>query len=55
MTPRTRLAMLAGVILISAAYALLVKKDPQVASAIASGYVALMVTIFLLVHVWRRP
>lgn len=55
MTARTRLAVLAGVIIISAAYALLVKKDPQVAAAIASGYVAISLTIFLLVHVWRKP
>jgi hypothetical protein len=30
-------------------------KDPEVASAIASGYVAVVLTVIVLVHFWRKP
>lgn len=55
MRPKTRLLMVAFIIVMSAAYAVLVKRDPSVASAIAVGYVALLVTIITAIQIWRRP
>jgi ABC-type uncharacterized transport system permease subunit len=55
MRPYTRLALAAVLIVISAAYAVLVKKDPSIASAIAVGYVAVLVTIITAIQIWRRP
>lgn len=55
MTPHNRLGVVAGLILISAAYAVLVKKDPDLASAVASGYVALFLTVIVLLNVWKKP
>lgn len=55
MRHNTRLALAAIVIIGSAAYAVLVKKDPSLASAIAVGYVALLVTIITAIQIWRRP
>jgi len=55
MTPRLRLALCIAVILMSATYALLVKQDPNTASAIAVGYVAFLVTVITALQIWRRP
>jgi FtsH-binding integral membrane protein len=55
MPASTRLALVAFVLVGSAAYAVLVKKDPSVASAIAVGYVALLVTIITALQIWRKP
>lgn len=55
MTPNTRLSLIAGIIVVSAAYAVVVRKDPAIASAIAAGYVAILLTVLALVHFWRKP
>lgn len=55
MTPHNRLGVVAGVIVISAGYAVLVKKDPNLASAVASGYVALLLTVLFVLNVWKKP
>lgn len=55
MTPNTRLGLLAGIIVFSAAYAVIVRKDPALASAIAAGYVAALLTVLALVSFWRKP
>lgn len=55
MTPKTRLSWVGAVIVVSAFYALLVKKDPDVASAVAMGYVALFLTAFVLIERWKKP
>lgn len=55
MTPRARLNLLAGIIIFSAAYAVIVRKDPSLASALASGYVALLLTVLAIVTFWRKP
>lgn len=55
MGPNTRLRWTGGMILVSAGYAVLVAKDPEVAQAIALGYVALLLTIFVLVGTWKKP
>lgn len=55
MTARNRLYAIAGLIVLSSGYALLVKKDPGVAAAVASGYVAILVTVLLVINLWKRP
>lgn len=55
MNPRVRLAFCAAIILGSAGYAVLIANDPNVASAVAIGYVAVLLTIFTVVNVWKRP
>lgn len=55
MTPRIRLALIAGILIMSAAYAVLVKKDPGIAAAVASGYVAILLTVFFLLNTWKKP
>lgn len=52
--PRTRLSVIAGIIVVSACYAVLVDKAPQVASATALGYIALILTVFVLVERWKK-
>lgn len=55
MRPNTRLWLIAGIIVLSAMYAVLVVEDKNLASAIASGYVALLLTFTLIINVWKRP
>jgi F0F1-type ATP synthase assembly protein I len=55
MTANNRLLVIAGLIVLSAGYAVLVKKDPAVASAIAAGYVALLLTAIFVLNVWKKP
>lgn len=54
MTAKCRLLLIVLVIVGSAAYAVLVKKDPTTASAIAVGYVALLVSVITLIQIWRK-
>lgn len=55
MTRNIRLGLIAAIIVFSAGYALLVKKDPSIAGAVATGYVALLLTVLLLLNVWKKP
>lgn len=55
MRPNARLIWCAVMILASVAYAALVSSDASIASAIAVGYVALLLTIFVLTNVWKKP
>jgi hypothetical protein len=55
MTRNIRVTLIAGIIVLSAGYALLVKKDPSIAGAVAAGYIALLLTLFLLLNVWKKP
>lgn len=55
MTPKIRLTLVGGILVMSAAYAVLVEKDPGVAAAVASGYVAILLTIFFLLNTWKKP
>lgn len=55
MRPNTRLSLSAVIIIGSALYAVLVARDPQVAGAVASGYVAILLSVFVLVNYWKRP
>ena len=53
-SPRTRLMICAAVIVLSAGYGVLITKDPDFAQAIMLGYVGILLTIFVLVEVWRH-
>lgn len=55
MTPNLRLALVAFLLVGSAAYAVVAVKSPDLASAIAVGYVAILVTISTAIQIWRRP
>lgn len=55
MTSNTRLRLSAVMIIISAIYAVVVAKDPQVASAVSSGYIAVLLTTFVLSNLWKKP
>lgn len=55
MTPSLRLKLCVATIGMSTIYAVIVAKDPQLASAIAVGYVAILLTVFVLVHFWKKP
>lgn len=55
MTALTRLRLTALMIIFSALYAVIVVQDPGVASAVSSGYIAILLTVFIIVEIWRRP
>lgn len=55
MKPDTRLWVAALLIVGSSLYALLVVKDPSIASAVATGYVALFLSVFALINLWKSP
>lgn len=55
MTSNTRLRICVLIIILSAMYAVTVAKDPQLAAAIASGYVAVVLTGIVLTNIWKRP
>lgn len=55
MTPKVRLILVGGILVMSAAYAVLVEKDPGVAAAVASGYVAILLTVVFLLNTWKKP
>lgn len=55
MRPNARLLMCVVIIVASAFYAVLVAQDPQVASAVALGYVAVLFTTFVVINVWKKP
>ena len=55
MTLTTRLRMSVIIIVMSVVYAVLVGYDPDIASAVAVGYVAILLTIFALTNFWKRP
>lgn len=51
---KARLIVCALMIVCSALYALLISLDRNLAEAVALGYIALLLTAFTLVHVWRQ-
>lgn len=54
MTPRNRLRLIAGLIVLSATYAVIVKRDPSLAQVMALGYIAIMLTILVYLHICGR-
>lgn len=55
MTAKLRLTFCGVLILLSAVYALIVSIDIELAKVVALGYISLVLTIFLLLNIWRRP
>jgi hypothetical protein len=54
MAPSKRLWLIAGLIVLSAAYAVIVKRDPGLAYGLALGYIAIMLTILVYLHICGR-
>ncbi len=55
MNRNLRLMVAAAIIIVSAFYAVLVVQNPALASAISSGYVAVLLTSIFVVNVWKKP
>lgn len=55
MRANARLLWCAVIIVASALYGLLIVRDPELASAVSTGYVAALLTIIVLINVWRKP
>ncbi len=55
MNSSTRLNVSIIMIVLSAVYAVMLVKDPSVASAVAIGYVAIIMTGVVLSNVWKKP
>lgn len=54
MGPSARLRWSIFMIAFSAIYAVLIVKDPDLASAVAVGYIALLLTVFTIVNIWKK-
>ena len=54
MTPSNRLWLIAGLIILSAAYAVIVKRDYTMAYALALGYIAVLLTVLVYLHICGR-
>jgi hypothetical protein len=54
MSPRLRLWLCVGVIILSAIYAVLVTKDRRLAEAVALGYICIVLTVLLVVNLWKH-
>jgi hypothetical protein len=54
MKPETRLVLCIMIIIASSGFAVLVARDPNLASALASGYVAVLLTWFVLCNLWKK-
>lgn len=54
MSASLRLFLCGVLILVSAVYAVLVARNPAFAAAIAAGYVAIVVTVMLIVNLWKK-
>lgn len=54
MSASLRLLLCGVLIIMSAIYAVFVARDPAFAAAIAAGYVALVISVFLLVSFWKK-
>lgn len=55
MAPKTRLFWVAVIIIGSFVYGIVIVANPRVASAIMLGYIAVLLTIFIVVDVWKKP
>lgn len=54
MTRKTRLSLTGLLLLVSAFYAALISQDPDFANAVMVGYIALVLTIFVVNEMWKR-
>lgn len=55
MTPKTRLSLVACLIILSAVYAFLVAYNPSIARTAALGYICLMLTALVLISCFKGP
>lgn len=55
MTSDTRLKVSALMIVISALFGVIVAQSPSIAHDVMNGYVAMLLTLFVLVNVWKKP
>lgn len=55
MRPSTRLFWAAVMIFGSSLYGVLIVYNPRVASSIALGYIALILSIFIAIELWKKP
>jgi hypothetical protein len=55
MSSSTRLKLSVVMIMLSVFFAVLVAQNPPVASAVATGYVAVLLTFFVLANTWKKP
>jgi hypothetical protein len=51
MTPNKRLWLIGGLLILSAAYAVIVKRDASLGAALALGYIAIMLTVLVYLHI----
>jgi hypothetical protein len=50
-----RLALCGIIIVGSALYSVLVVEDPRLAETLAIGYIAILLTVFTVVNIWKKP
>lgn len=55
MARKTRLSLIGLLIVVSAVYAALVSKDPDLARTIMVGYIGMVLTIFVVNEMWKKP
>lgn len=55
MTRKTRLSLVFALIVISAVYAALASKSPELGRTVMLGYIGLVLTIFVANELWKRP
>ena len=54
MGPNTRLRMSIFMIVFSAVYAVLIAEDRDLAEVVAVGYIALLLTVFIIINMWKK-
>lgn len=54
MGPNTRLRMSIFMIVFSMTYAILIVQDRDLAEVVAVGYIALLLTVFVVINTWKK-
>lgn len=54
MGPNARLRWSIFMIVFSASYAMLIVEDRDLAEVVAVGYIALLLTVFAIVNIWKK-
>lgn len=55
MTQQVRFVVIIGIIVLSSGYSILVIEDESLASTISLGYIAVILTLMLVLRYWRKP
>lgn len=55
MSANTRLASAGLLLIMSAVYGVIVAEDPDLASALAAGYIAILLTVLAIINFWKKP